>query len=349
MKFTPREFIGILLIVMSVPLAIMAWRIFFSVSATPDLKNTLWALLWFSLLGIIYYVGSVVWSERILQIVGATVPFLPSLMFIHTPIYMGVILCCALIVFAGTYIIQAELRERLTFHFYQSVRAGSFAFVFSLMLALSVSYGSSIQSASWEELVPRFQVGAGTANVLFKMVAYFYPDFKALAKEGTTVDEFLSSVEQHPLPTPPKDDSNQLIQTFPKLPTGLTDYLKKNIESSADGQVLIHSLYLQAGREQIANLVGKPVKGDEKIADVFSLAIQYKITASLQGQESANHLSPAVVPVVLATLLFLTLLPFGSLLAYLWIFLGLVIFRILLSTHVLNLGVVTKEQEVLED
>ena len=327
----------------------MAWRFFVLVSATPDLRNSLWALLWFSLLGVIYYVGTVVWSERILQVAGATVPFFPSLISVHTPVNIGVFLFCTLIVFAGTYVIQRELGERLIFRFYQSVRVGSFAFVFSLALALAVSYGVSIHSASWEEMVPRFQIGTGTTNVLFKMVAYFYPDFKALAEEGTTVDEFLSSVEQRSAQTPLKNDSNQLSQTFPKLPAGLAEYLQKNIESSAVGETLAHSLYLQAGREQIAHLIGKPVKGDEKIADVFSLAIQYKIIATLQGQESANHLSPAVVPVMLAALLFLTLLPLGSLLAYLWIFLGLVLFQILLSTHALHLGVVTKEQEVLED
>ncbi len=338
MKFTSRKIVGIFLVLITGLLSLVAWRLFFIMLFAFDLSHTLQTLLAFSLLSIGFLLGTIVWRERMFQLSGGLALFLPSLIFIHTWYHFVLVAFAVLLSLLASIDVQKEVKERVVFHFFKNIRAGSSLFILSLVFVLSSGYFASIRTESWEDLVPRFQVGEGTASVIFRGAAYFYPEFKQLSQEGITVDEFLDSLEQTP----------QNIKDLAS-PSYNSQSLSQDTLSDGRDIALIHELYLRTGREQIAQLVGQPVVGNEKIADIFSTAIQYKIIASLRGQKSSQHVSPQIVPLVLAVLLFLTLLPLGTLLSFPWIFLGFLLFRLLLALHVLELVKLPREQETLAE
>lgn len=341
MKFTPREIFGVFLVLITGLLSLGSWKVFFEASLNPDLYNTSLALAWFSCLGASFLLGTVVWRGVKFQILGALVLFLPSFLFIHSWYYLGLALLSGCFAFLSTRFAQQEIADRIRFHFFRSARAGAFMFVLALSLALSGTYFVSIQKESWEELVKRFSIGEGTATAVFKTSAYFYPEWKSLATEGTTVDEFLLSLKKDETLSP------EVLSQAVTSPT-LADYLKQGVLGQVlDEETVSQELYLRAGRDQIASLVGRAVSGDEKISDVFSLAIQRKIITALSGEQVSKHLSPAIIPFVLTLLLFFTLLPLGSVASFPWIILSFLFFRAALFFGWIKLEQVMKEQDIL--
>jgi len=347
-QFTSREIFGVVIALFIFCTAFVSWRVFFDTISHPDLAHISSALLWFSVMGSVFLLGAVVWQEKWLELAGACVVFLPSFFYIRSFIHSALVICSILLLFLSTRLIQAEIENRIRFHFFRNVRSGSFLFMLGLSLALSSFYFASIEKESWEELVPRFSVGEGAATVVFKTVAYLYPAWKNLADEGMTVDGFLLSLEKDGSMSSSISPQYQNIQrSNGEIPTLLSEYIKRGALQSGDGRVLSQELALQAGREQIALLIGRPVVGDEKIADVFSLAIQYKIITALSGEQATRHFSPIIVPVLLAVLLFLTLIPLGSGISLVWIFLGYLIFRGAVFVGWLKLENLEREQQVL--
>lgn len=341
MKFTHREIFGVFIVLITGLLSLGSWKVFFEAVLTPDLYNTSAALAWFSLLGASFFLGAVIWQGLRLQLLGVLALFLPSLLFVHSWYYFAIAFFSGLLAFLSIRFTEQEIADRIRFHFFHSARAGSFIFVLALSLALSGTYFISIQKEPWEELVKRFSIGEGTATAVFKTSAYFYPEWKSLATEGTTVDEFLLSLKKDETLPP------EFLSQAATSPT-LADYLKQGMLGQVlDEKTVSQELYLRAGREQIASLLGRPVSGDEKIADVFSLAIQRKIITALSGEQVSEHFSPTIIPFVLTLLLFFTLLPFGSVISLLWITFSFLVFRIALFFGWIQLGKVAKEQDVL--
>lgn len=348
-RFTQREIFGICIVLLVGLLALGFWRAFFDTSLRPDVHNTLSVLLWFLFLGMGFFLGTVVWQHWGEQSIGSILILLPSLLFVQVWYHGAFLILASLLIFSATRSVQREITDRVRFHFIRSARVGSFLFVFGLSLVLGSAYFSSIRAESWEALVPRFSVGEGTASLLIKTVAYLYPQWKDLADEGMTVDGFLRSLKKNDgLADQPLPESVQRQLGGAAASQALSQYLKQSTSrSNGDAVSPSEELALEAGREQIALLVGRPVRGSEKITDVFSLAIQHKIIAALSGEQASQHFSPTIVPVILSLLLFFTLLPVGSGVAFVSIGGSLLLFRIALVLHWLRLEREMREQDIL--
>lgn len=348
--FTRRDFFGCSLILLAGLSAWGAWAAFFETLPDPDLVHVVTTLLWFFVTGSVFLLGAVVWRSLGWRFLGIAALLVPSFFFLITGYHLLFVLLSSLVVLLGVQSIQRELTDQIRFRFVANVRAGSLSVVIGIALALSSAYFGSIRTESWEELVPRFSIGEGTAVALIKTVAYLYPEWQNLADEGMTVDGFLLSLE--------KDETAAPSGTAPSVSLGvessvplpvLAEYLRQHgaSQGTLSGETLSQELMLLNGREQIAGLVGRPVRGDEKIADVFSMAIQRKAVAVLSGDQVSRHLSPAIVPLILALLLFFTLLPLGSLLALFWVMGSFLLFRLALFFGWVKIERVPREQEVL--
>ena len=341
---TSREIFGAIVALVVGLCSIGAWGSFSSAIVHPDSRNTVASLIWFSLLGIWFLLGAVVWRKRSLQVVGSTVMLVPTLLYTQTWYHVCFAIGAGVILFMSSRSVQGEVEDRVRFNFFRNVRAGSFMFIFGLSMVFSSAYFSSIRNSSWEELVPRFRLGEGTAAAVFKTVAYFYPEWRNLSEEGMTVDGFLLGLkEDESIPENaalPKDETTLLV---------LSTYLKQNgLDASVVGdEQFMRETYLRSGREQISELAERPVQGDEKIAEVFSGAMQHKIIAILSGEQASRHLSPTIVPFILAILLFFTLLTIGSAITFVWISFSFALFRLALVFGWLKLERIPREQETL--
>ncbi|MFZ2299922.1 MAG: hypothetical protein WAW00_02200 [Candidatus Moraniibacteriota bacterium] len=323
MQFTMRRIFGIFLVLIVGLLALGAWQTFFAAVVTPGASDIWQPVSWFSLLTVFFFLGTVVWSDVSLRIAGAVLVFLPGLFFVHAWEYVAASVISAALVFWGGMDIAAETDERVRFHFFKSVRAGRFLFVAGLSLALAGGYYVFLKNASWEELVPRFQVGDQVTGVIFKVAGTINPSFAALAEGDATVDEFLLSLEQNK--------------------EGMSLFL------SADQEKVAQELFLRSGREQIASLVGRQVNGDEKISDTLSFALQRKLITLLQGGDTTQHFPSQAIPFFLALLLFFTFLSLLSLVGIVCVVAAQLLFRLALLIGWLRLERITVAQQKLAE
>jgi hypothetical protein len=298
MQLTTRQILGIVLILLVAGFSFYAWQAFFEAQSLANNQELAKIFGWFSLAVIFFLVGMVVWGERALRLLGALAVFLPSLFFLYTGYHIGIVFFSALLAFVGIYSVQQEINARLRFHFTRSLSGGQFVFIMALALVLASGYFSTIEQATWEELVPRFHLGEGSTAIIFRVAARINPSLYKLTENNVTVDEFLESLQEkdsQAVDTGLGDTESAAKNTQQKIVSIplLTEYLEESgLETqTVSEENLSRELYLTAGREQIALLVERPVAGDEKIADVFSLAMQRRIITSFSGfsQWSISH------------------------------------------------------------
>lgn len=354
MKFTAREIYGIFLILITGLFALIAWQAFFSAMAVPGLTDIWQPILWFSLLAMFFFLGAAVWTNVFLRIAGAVLVFAPGLLFMQSWEYAIAVGVSAALVFWSSMDITEELHERVHFHFFKSVRTGQFLFVAGLALSLASGYYVFLKSASWEELVPRFRIGEEMTRIIFKAAGTVNPSFAMLAEGDATVDEFLLSLEQDKRLEPPVAGSDMRRgasgeDAFGVSPEVIRYLQEQGIILSLDGyqEKAAQEIFLRSGREQIAELAGRPVQGDEKISDILSLALQHKLIAFLRGGDTTEHIPSQAVPFFLSLLLFFTLLSLLSLLGILCIFGAQLLFIFSLWIGWLKLSKITVEQEKL--
>lgn len=356
MKFTKREILGILLIFVIGLLSLGAWQSFFVTIMTPGVSDIWRPVLWFSLVAIFFFLGAIVWSRLALRAGGVVFIFLSGLPFIHTWEYIAGGIVSLGFIFWSSMVIARETEERVHFHFYRSVRTGTFLFIVGLSLILSSGYYVFLKSATWEEMVPRFRIGEEMTQIIFKVAGAINPSFAKLSDGNMTVDEFLMSLG---LVKPEENSSSQteaeeqahkedIAAAFPEI----SQYMQeRGIVFSVDGsqEKNAEALSLQSGRGQVETLAGREVGGNEKIADIFSLALQNKLITFLSGGKSSGNVPSQGVSFFLSLALFLTLLSFASLLGFLCILVAQLIFLLLLYVGWLALRTIDMEQEKLED
>lgn len=335
MKFTGREVLGIFLILAIGLFSLWSWQVFFTAIATPGVSDIWQSLVWFSVLTMFFFLGTVLWKHLFLRIAGAALISLPGLFFIHSWEYIVAAALATIFIFWSSVSIARETEERVRFRFFKSARVGQFLFVLGLSLSISGGYYIFLKGVSWEELVPRFRIGEETTKIIFKVAGTVNPSFAKLSEGETTVDEFLLSLGQN--------NSGEA-----SLPQGVPE---KNalLFSDAHQEEIAQKLFLASGREQVASLAGRPVAGDEKISDVLSLALQNKLITFLSGGKATEHVPSQAVPFFLALLLFLTLLSFASIFVPLCILGAELLFLLLLRIGWLRLGTISVEQEKLEE
>lgn len=356
MKFTTREIFGIFLILIVGLLALVAWQSFFTVMVVPGVSDIWQPVLWFSLLAIFFFVGTAVWTKKGSRAAASMLVFFPGIFFLPTWEFIAASVLSAVFVFGSAMMIAEDFTERLHFRFLRSVRIGSFFFVLGLSLALSSGYYVFLKSASWEELVPRFRIGEEMTQVIFKVAGVVNPSFADLSEGDATVDEFLLSLEQDKKEKDPsiftESEEPFVEENVSDIPPEMIRYLEtRGIMLSPDGsrQQIEQGLFLRSGREQIATLVGGPMRGDEKISEVLSLALQKKLIVFLQGEKATTHVPSQAVPFFLSLLLFFTLLSLISILNFLCIFGAHLLFLASLRIGWLKLETITVEKHKLAE
>ncbi|HLC94981.1 MAG TPA: hypothetical protein VJH89_00700, partial [Patescibacteria group bacterium] len=176
-----------------------------------------------------------------------------------------------------------------------------------------------LKNASWEELVPRFRIGEEITHIIFKVAGVVNPSFATLMEGDVTVDEFLMNLE--------------------------TQQRGTSLGVAPEQETL--DVFLQSGREQIAELVGRSVEGNEKVSTVLSLALQQRLVMLLNGEKALVHMPSQAIPFFLSLLLFFTLLPILSILGIVWVLVAQLIFFCFLRLGWLALDTVTIQQEKL--
>lgn len=340
MKYTRREIFGLALLFLLSGCSVIAWKFFYQTVLTPGIADTWESLPWFSGAGMAFFLGAVVWKRTWYRFVGPLCLFFPALLFHFSP-YLALYLALALLVSAiAIKNIVFESQERLRFAFFKNARAGQFAFIFALSLALSAAYFVTVKDQSWSELVPRFGIGEGMSSLIFKTAASLRPDLQALTDQDVSVNTFLLDMRA----LEGQEGGVRSFEVFALPEAG------QNVTGVYDGDIseeFAEAMYLRAGREQLSELAGRTIRGDERIADVLSSAIEQRITGIFQGEEKMKMLPAGTIPFFLSLLLFLTLLPLGAIVVPVWMLFSSFFFWCAIRFHWLKFDAVSRDQQVL--
>jgi hypothetical protein len=256
--------------------------------------------------------------------------------------------------------INRELGAAVKVNLWRSVRLGRVIMVLSLALAISSQYYFEIQKSGVHRKIPQFNIGTSNGKIISKITSIFYPGVDISKDQTITVDQLIMQSQQSSGEYTFDDqgevntrgDVEKMIEE--QLGVNIPDDQKQELINSyyAQNQALSeknNELILLEGRKQISDLVGMEVRGDEKVADIFSQMINKKIEDFLNfNVDSDSKGDLAYLPIVLTIILFLSVLSLGSFLAPLWVLCAQIFFWLMVKMKWVKISKVMVEQEIIE-
>lgn len=336
---TKRDEIGLALILIIGFCSLFLWRtVSMFILSKEEHISFFEPFLWISLLSICFLIGAVLWKQWDIRLMGVLLTVLPGLFFFSGWEYVLMSFVGSFILYRSSKNIALEEEKYVQFSFIRSVRSGSTSFLIGLVLLFSTSYYLFLRETVWEDLVPRFRVSQGVMNTIFKVAGVINPNLTQLAEGDTTVDEFLLDIEKKQ-----KENKSEESVVFTEQ---IQDRESQNVSVSS---VIEQQFFLEQGRKQISQFVGRRVDGSEKIVDILSPIIQDKLTAFLQSEQVLSHISSQTASFLIALLLFVTLITFVSVLSPFYIFLAYLLFCIMVKAKLLVLETVIVEKQRLQE
>lgn len=333
---------------------VFGWMAVYQIIAVPQVNGSwLLPIVWFSLgissLCLLAFSS----KEATLLGAGSLIAFVPAVFFVHDMRFILVLFLGAGLVFSGLSRMRYALGLNMRIYVRRSMHHGIGLLVFAFSFAITAFYFLQIQNKSGDELLQKLSIDQASHAMLTRSLGMINPEFKKANQENVTVDQFIMTMQKDQpmgdfgMGIPSDEELLQMAgmkPTDPRAPQVLTQIKKGLAENSAgiDPQKLI----LEQGRKQLSDIVGKPLSGQEPIADVFSQVIDQRVRTYFQPNMVGGDTT--VLPFVLSVILFLTLWSLGAFLAILWRFMTAGAFTLLRRFRIIEVKKVMVEQEVIE-
>ena len=303
--------------------SILFWMLFQTSIAQPESAAILKALLAASALFSWVLVGLLLWREPAALWIGIVCIVAPVLFWgFDTRAYFG-LLAAVFCFWAAAREVSRETEDRLSFSSGRSFAVAKQMGVLGFSILISIGYFLSIRTLSWEDLVSRFELRAGTVEKMATLVGYVQPELAELGQDSRTVDEYLRSLNGLSFLNTP-DEALQFEQLNNQV--GRLREQGINIEFTGDALTLVRGAAeessLASGRQQLGELAGRTVSGDEQVSALFAEGLEKKIFAIVEGSQMQERIPDRTLPVFIALLFFLTVWPLALLLFSLWSFMA---------------------------
>lgn len=302
-------------------LSVIFWMLFQKSIEEPESVAIAKVLLSASILFSWMLVGLLLWRESSALWIGIGCVVTPVLFWgFDVRAYPG-ILVAVFFFWAAAREVSRETEDRLSFSSGRSFAVARQMGVLGFSILISIGYFLSIKALSWEDLVSRFQLRTGTVERMATLVGYIQPELAELGRDHRTVDEYLRSLNGLSFLNT-SDESLQFEQLNDQV--GRLREQGINIEFSGDALVLVRGAAeassLASGRQQLGELAGRTVSGDEQIATLFAEVLEKKIFAVVEGSRMQERIPDRNLPIFIASLFFLTVWPLALLLFSVWSF-----------------------------
>jgi hypothetical protein len=329
----------------------------FSVFSTSKISGTsAWSLsiVFFSLFIIAMCLATILINQEIVVEIVVAITFLSSLIFTFFLWYFVILLFAVLLVLAGLREIRKDLDLNIKVDLWKSLYVGKFKIVLALALLISSQYFFMTNSPNGQKTIPKLDFSSVTSKLIQPILVMINPNFKSVQKEGLTVDQFIiqSQQKKDDASTNPIFSEEMIDQQIPSnLPSEQRTELKKEaLKQISDSQTQLsqknNELVIQEGRKQLSQMIGHAVNGNEKIADVFAGLIDKKINDFFQPKIEGDSRS-SLYSYIVATILFLTIWPLGSIMALLWFAIVILVFKTLVYCGLVEIKTVTVQREMI--
>lgn len=333
----------------------LSWFSVFNVSKISGADAWIFSIIFFSLFIIAMCLAAILVSQEIALEIVVAITFLLSLIFTFSLWYLGILLLAIILILSGLREIKKDLDLNINIDLWKSLYTGKFKIVLALAILISSQYFFMTNSLEKQKPVPKLDFSSITSKMIEPILSVINPNFKPKQNEDLTVDQFIIQSQQD---NEGNDLLNQIVpdeiieQQMPKnLPPEKREELKNETRKQlADSGAQImqknNELILQQGRQQLSQMTGREVTGNEKIADVFARLIDTKINDFFQPKIKGDSQS-SFYSYVVSAVLFLTIWPLGSVMAVLWFIIVMLIFKILVYFKWVEIKRITVEKEVI--
>jgi len=340
------------LIFLTLLFSFFAWLSVDQAINNPESSNWLVPVIWFSLFFIILALSIVLIKETYILTGLLAVSFLSSFIFVFNgwhflPVVLSLLLACLAMAR-----IKNDLKLNVKIDLWKIVRRGKLLLIIALSIVITSQYYFSVKNFGASALIPQLKPGDITNNLTTKIISTINPGIKIGEDENMTVDQFILQSQKM------SDQKNAGISADREIdkivaekfgdtvsPSRLDEIKKEYAENmeEPDGRNMI----LEEGRKQLSKIVGKELIGQEKISEVLSEMINNRITDFLGVNMDSPKETP-LIPIVLAIIIFLTVISLGTFLSPLWMLLSALFFTILAKTKIIQIKKVPVEMEVIE-
>lgn len=322
-----------------------------------ETSNWILSILIFSLLFIVLYLCLIAIKER--YVLEVLLIICLSWSFIFAMNYWQLLSILVGLIFAlvGLYKIKRDLGLNIKINLGKTLGTGKQYLILAFAIVLSSQYFLTVQNKNPQSIIPNFASSQYSNIIISKVLSLINPEFKKISQDNLTVDEFILETQKNQkINNSPSLSNDQINQAIDQMGSSLTVDQKKKMKEEAqnnltnvNSQLLKNNeeLILKESRNKISDLLGKEVTGQEKMADVFNEIISRKLTGYLQPNISDGKNSN-LLPLVLTIILFLTVVPLGSLLNIFWVLFTRLIFWIFVKSGLIIIGKAPTIVEVIE-
>lgn len=255
--------------------------------------------------------------------------------------------------------IRRDLELNVKIDIWKSLRMGKTFFLCAFSLLIAGQYYVNVLENSAIKGVPSLDIGHAGGKITMQILSSFNPSFASLKNEDITVDDFVTESWQNQKSLLKEEEgeelSNILIdQQMEKnnIPIEQRDALRNDTQNRLD-QVRAamaddnEALALIEGRKQFAEMVGHEVKGDEKIADVFTGIINKKINDFFTPDPQLPERVSAY-PLFVSIILFISVFSMSSIVWWFAVSITVGIFRLLVRIGAVTINTISVKAEIIE-
>lgn len=308
---------------------------------TFEAENWSQPLLFFTLFFVTWSLGIILAKDNGWLRLSALAPLFAGLYFVFDWRHLIVIVLAGMLAWLAIIYIKKEVDSRVTISIWNSLRVGRRFFIIAVALIIaSHYYFNHPEQGSETSSVPEIKIGQQQTWLATKIISFIDPDIDTSEIDSLTIDDFIKrkvNIEE-------QKESLQIeeqLRPEGEIPNGIWDGLTGGINIDK----LEEEIILNENRKGISEVVGKEVKGNEKMIDIVTDLINSRVNEIFIPKKDYSGSNGLVIPWVIASIIFLTVASFGMFVSPLLIFIAWVLFKILIG---FKLVTIEKKETMME-
>lgn len=306
--------------------AISVWYLADRVFKT-SYDNWSWLVFFALLFFVCWSLGSIILRNNRMFLGVTLVALLSQIIFTRNIGTLVVVLISFLLLYLARIFIRQEIKLRLKVDIWNYLRVGRRFLVVALALMIAGQYYFSSNPQVTLESIPKLKFEQGKGGFMTKIVSLIDPSLIKENNEPVTVDEFIiNEFNEDPLAS----------KRFGR------DLKFNNLDFNQ------RAVVLASGKENISEMVGRDVGGDEKMVDIFLEIVNNKInTVSSINIESIDKEMP-LSHLIFTLAIFVLIMGSGMLVSWILIPIIFIIFKLLVFSGVLSVDRKAVNMEIIK-
>ncbi|KKP57207.1 MAG: hypothetical protein UR60_C0044G0013 [Candidatus Moranbacteria bacterium GW2011_GWF2_34_56] len=290
-------------------------------------ENWSWLVFFALLFFVCWSLGSIVIRNNGIFLGVTLVALLSQVVFTRNIGTLVVVLISFLLFYLARIFIRQEIKLRLNVDIWNYLRVGRRFLVVALALMIAGQYYFSSNPQITLESIPKFKFEQDKGGFMTKIVSIIDPSLIKENKEAVVVDEFI-------------------INEFNENPSAARRFDKDLKFDNLDFNQ--RAVVLASGKENISEMAGRNVGGDEKMVDIFLEIVNNKINAvSSINVESIDKEMP-LSHLIFTLAIFVLIMGSGMMMGWILIPVIFIIFKLLVFSGVLSIDRKAVNMEVIK-